>query len=352
MNEWIPALEARVEKAREEVDLIRLGAEVGHAIAERAIDERAARSIERSLGRARLDVPRDGFASGYLRALSDVLASLAQVSADQSARQTVMATIARSPTQKKLLLRLDQGPATPSALARALGGSSDNGKVSHALARLQTLGLVEDAPASDDKQRPRQLTARGYRLAKDLTASTAKKAALVDPVDAAFDTAAAIVQLVSLSRGVRLSEIEACTTATLDRARTHRFAEAMERRGLVNMTRAGTCEWGRSTKLASSEALLARYVGRAGDVQKAFRDVPRPFSLWTDRVDVWRDLVAAAGLGEVDVMMPAFGERMDDDVVVVDDDDTIVLREARDRSKGHLFEIREQDGTLLVQKVV
>lgn len=100
----------------------------------------------------------DSFSGGYLMALRDLLGVYDAALTDSRDDEQGAALLAR-PTAFGALEALASGPQRGVDLATQLG--RDKSVVGRALARLRELGLIEESPATDARERPFRITPRG-----------------------------------------------------------------------------------------------------------------------------------------------------------------------------------------------
>lgn len=360
-NEVLESLERRVAHANTREKLAQLASEAGHAIAAHAVTSSGAETLSRSMSRARLE--RGAFEDGYLKALADVLAAVAAATADDTERRAIVARVERSDALRTIVRSLDSTPASPAALARVLGAGANDGRVTRHLATLEKLGVVEPAPAADRRERPRQLTPRGHRIARELDngiGAGAERASITTTAWSEEERLTnAIVGMFHLTvrcRNVTVPELAACVggrDAASERL-AWAFASASEQRGLVDMTFGGRCVWERGDSRKSWSLVLARYDGRWADLRSAFDGVPSGFDLWTDAVEDWRDAFAKAGVSEVrDVCSHFMGQQVMDETssAVVVDDDTVAASLARRLGPDRVFLAKPHHESVLVTRV-
>lgn len=136
--------------------ILDLATELGHFLAERSLTSRETRSIRLALAHRKQDANET--LAARCEAIAVLLFAYEASRQNDEAQLDTVNQLGLDAALARLLRRLGQGPATPSVLARG----KDNGKVSRQLSRLEEMGLVEPAQATDGRTRPRTLTARGH----------------------------------------------------------------------------------------------------------------------------------------------------------------------------------------------
>jgi len=278
----LEALKRRVAQAHTRDKLAQLASELGHSLSAGHLDSDAAYTLSRAAGRARRG--RKGFDEGYLTALSEVLGAVGAAAADAADRAVGERALEGAPVLRRMVRALHERPQGPSALARAIGIASNDGRVTRHLQKLEALGLVEPAPSANKKERLRQLTARGHRIAAKLS----EPAATAAPADAAVvEGVVGMLHLLLRCGEVSLSELAACAArAPSSESLAREFAMLGERRGLLDVTTAERCVWGREQ--VRWRDVLEGYATRPAALRAAFAEVPPGFVLCTDEVDAWR----------------------------------------------------------------
>ncbi len=280
----LDALKRRVAQAHTRDKLAQLASELGHSLSVGHLDAEAAHALSRAAGRARRG--RAGFDEGYLTALADVLGAVGAAAADVADRAMAERALEGAPVLRRMVRALHESPQGPSALARAIGMASNDGRVTRHLQKLEALGLVEPAPSANKKERLRQLTARGHRIAA-MAASLAEPAESHSPDRAVVEDVVGMLHLVLRCGDVSLSELAACAgSGPASESLAREFAMLGERRGLLDVTTAERCVWGREQ--IRWRDVLEGYATRPDALRAAFAAVPRGFVLCTDEVDAWR----------------------------------------------------------------
>lgn len=334
----LEALQRRVAGAHTPEKLAQLASELGHSIAGGQLGSREAHLLARAVGRARRG--RGDFESGYLTALGDLLAAIASATADAAERAAAARAVDSSPELRRIVLALHDRPQGPSALARAVGLEANNGAITRQLQKLERLGIVDAAPAVNKKERPRQLTARGHRIASDLIR-------LVDAPEAPASStnhlvtssivarAMAMVRFVSRCGEVSIDELAASAPGGSDEraALARAVAAHAELLGLVDVTTNDRVIWGRRAPQETWKALLEGYVERPDDLRAAFARVPHRALVGTDLVDAWRDVLGIAEVPVGDVVNFELARRVRNEFpAIVFTDRTVALTIARELS--------------------
>ncbi|GAB5544292.1 MAG: hypothetical protein SangKO_040520 [Sandaracinaceae bacterium] len=286
------ALKRRVARAKERSGLAQLASELGHAVASSHLVADEARKLSRAFGRARRG--RDAFDRGYLSALSDLLAATSSAMSDASERAAARQAIEAAADLDAIIVALGERAMTPTELAEAIGDAPNNGGWTRKLQKLEQLGLVEPAPAGDKRRRPRQLSARGHRLALELEAERPSRD------DQLIADVVAMTSLLRCAREVTEEELCACVTVESDeRARLVRsFLEAAEMCTLLDLKMDGRVRWGRDVE--RWDAVLAR----PDQLAEAFGGVPPDAVLTTDEVGSWQEALSAGAVRQVVDVVP------------------------------------------------
>lgn len=182
--------------------------------------------------------------------------------------------------------------------------SQNDGRVTRRLQRLEEMDLVEPAMAAGDRRaRPRQLTARGHRIAAEMAhaGSSAhfrksdKPLARNAPPKEVAERVFSILRLVQNCPNIGLQELATCIGPRREPF-SEMFArfvvELGEKRGLLDLTAEGYCTWGREQQKSPWIQFLD--TARPEQLRRAFEHVPDHFVICTDMVEPWRQAFSRA----------------------------------------------------------
>jgi DNA-binding MarR family transcriptional regulator len=295
--EMIAALRRRVDEASSPAQLAQLSSQVGHALALRQLSAESVAALCRQTGRKRRGSP--DFESGYWSAISDVLGASSAALRESAQRDELRSEIDSRPALRKVLLALHGRSQTPTELARAVSRSAiaNDGRITRRLQALEELGLVEPViPVNDKRVRRRQLTARGHRLAFEISGRKDKGRVSVTPIQAppsneeVVESVISMLRLVESCHDVGLRELYACAGRIgVTSNRFARFVVAVaERRGLIDVTPEERCRWGREQQNNRWIPFLDSCASEPQQLKTALSQLPDGFVLCTDLVHKWR----------------------------------------------------------------
>lgn len=338
------ALRRQVSEASSQEKLVQCASEVGHALASLHLNGQEARKLSRAAGRARRR--REAHDQGYLAALADVLSAVASAMEDQAARSVAQRAVEQSDALTEIVLALYDRPLTPTELTRSVSDrSSDNGSMTRRLKKLAELGIVEPASTRNKKERPRQLTARGHRLANHLQ----EQCSPIEPEFRLVADALAMLRMVERSGELELRELSACVNAKhawSDRlARV--LAEAAELSGWLDFKMDDErVVWGR--ELEEWTPIFEKYANRPKAVCELFAGVPPGSLFCTEQVEAWREV-----LGPVDQIREVSSFRFLQEFsgtfsAVICTDHTVTRSISRMSVAGQYFVVRPRQDELVL----
>lgn len=343
----LDALTRRAKRADSRETLAQLASEIGHAVAGQQLDAEAGLALSRVVARTRRG--REAYDEGYLTGLSDLVAAVAAARADTDDRAASTRAVDASRALQDIVRVLDDGPKGPSAIAHAIGLEKNDGRVTRHLQKLEQLGLVVPARSANQKERLRQLTARGHRIASGLPAPAGVAASLdPDQVATIVEGVVRMLHLVMRCREVSLAELAASSGSTCGDSLARELALRGERQGLLDLTKDDRCSWLRTHEWAR---VLEGYASRSDLLQRAFAEVPRGFVLLTDEVDAWRNALRSSVDGVQDVLPFNVSDReLDGASAVVSTDETIAESLASEIPVG-LFAATQRNGEVFVEPI-
>ena len=335
--EHVLALQRRFsDENLNQIGLAQLASELGHALARGRLSGGAAAQLSHDAVRARRRFPKQGADNGYAHALEDILAAVAAALVDAQEREDVVAEVRQNPTYAHIVRQLEASPAGPNDLALALDGVPNNGKITRALQQLEGLELIEPASGSNQRARPRRLTARGYGVARALNDELGPAIETAQARAIALRTATRVLLMFQLARRCREVSVRELTSSFGTSAANESFVRDIaflgERHGFLDVSEDGTCRWGRE-QLSITEWLKHVVPDK---LAAAFAEVPPGYVLVTDHVDAWRDVLSHpsfAGVG--DICSPTLAWQLSlapENLAFVFDDPTLGHSVLRDRS--------------------